>query len=462
MYQLFFYPKTYLLILFFLGVIVFAVQSVVLSTLLSTQRKQKFAILAAEILLLLYIANLSLLAMTVFYNKRYGLIDIASLDVVLKVLGVMILLFWMVWNRNKQRVPYFLFFSLLALLMNEVWYHWHLLALFPLLFHTMKEARYLQKKRKQEISAFSIKEGLDTLPAGLMFCDTQGYIYLINEKMKSWMLLFTNHEFQDGNMFWKKLEKGPIVSAEIQNIEGDILLRTSSQAIRFSKKEFKIKNQAYYEMIAIDVTETMGVFYLLEEEMKKLSKQREEIQELNIKMETLQKEREYVRLRSQIHDILGQKLTAIQRLSHNSVKGDELLSLLEDIMDQIKGNNQGDSKSLFADIKEYFERIGLLICLQGEFPVEEELCFLFLAVLREACTNAIRHAGASEVYVVIEKKELEYKIAISNNGGVPRTSLREGGGLFGIRNRMESIGGSLKVEVIPEFCLMITMPRREI
>ncbi len=175
----------------------------------------------------------------------------------------------------------------------------------------------------------------------------------------------------------------------------------------------------------------------------------------------MRKEQEYIRIRSRVHDVLSQRLTAIQRVSQSKEQIDynTLLFLSQDAINHIKARRGGNAKELFAEIYYYFYKIGLSIELNGNLPDEENLAFLFLAVLRESCTNAIKHAAATRVFVNIEKATEQYRIEITNNGERPRKSLIEGGGLFGIRNRVENAGGSLKVELIPEFSLIIILGR---
>ena len=43
--------------------------------------------------------------------------------------------------------------------------------------------------------------------------------------------------------------------------------------------------------------------------------------------------------------------------------------------------------------------------INGELPTEEKLLKALLAVMREACINAVRHADATVMYVVSEQTE---------------------------------------------------------
>ncbi len=180
-------------------------------------------------------------------------------------------------------------------------------------------------------------------------------------------------------------------------------------------------------------------------------------------MSSLRREQEYSRIRSQVHDVMSQRLTALQRLSKDDNLNDYsvLFSLTRDVINQIKAKRGGDPGELFGETYFYFRKIGLSIELLDELPKEHSIAFMFIAVLREACTNAVKHAGATKVYARIERQKDGYRIEITNNGTRPKKGLVEGGGLFGIRNRVENLGGTLKVEVIPQFSLIITIKGEE-
>ncbi|MGH7813610.1 MAG: sensor histidine kinase [Candidatus Binataceae bacterium] len=77
----------------------------------------------------------------------------------------------------------------------------------------------------------------------------------------------------------------------------------------------------------------------------------------------------------------------------------------------------------------------------------QQVCF---QVVREALSNVIRHARAKSVEVAIEFRNGAARIAISDDGrGLRPATPREGGGLAGIRERLELMGGRLQIESKP-------------
>ncbi len=66
--------------------------------------------------------------------------------------------------------------------------------------------------------------------------------------------------------------------------------------------------------------------------------------------------------------------------------------------------------------------------------------------LREAVTNVVRHAEASECRIVIEAEGANLRVEVADDGR--GGSFREGGGLAGMRARLNAAGGAL--ELLPE------------
>ena len=75
-------------------------------------------------------------------------------------------------------------------------------------------------------------------------------------------------------------------------------------------------------------------------------------------------------------------------------------------------------------------------------PVEQ-LCF---QVVREALANVVRHARAKSVEVTIEKIDAAARVSISDDGHGIESAGNEGVGMAGMRERLELMGGSLRIE----------------
>jgi two-component system sensor histidine kinase DesK len=70
---------------------------------------------------------------------------------------------------------------------------------------------------------------------------------------------------------------------------------------------------------------------------------------------------------------------------------------------------------------------------------------LMAQILREATTNIIRHSGAGECSVVLERTAGGLRLTVEDNGRGAGDS-QEGHGIQGMRRRLEAVGGRLRVE----------------
>ncbi len=93
-------------------------------------------------------------------------------------------------------------------------------------------------------------------------------------------------------------------------------------------------------------------------------------------------------------------------------------------------------------------------CVCIEVPKEEDTTFsvMVFQIIRELLTNIVKHAKADRVEMKISKKNNRFITDISDNGvgfgtdfDPELTGSREGFGLFSIRERLNSFGGSLKM-----------------
>ena len=90
--------------------------------------------------------------------------------------------------------------------------------------------------------------------------------------------------------------------------------------------------------------------------------------------------------------------------------------------------------------------IELQIEVHDRLPVAAEVAAYF--VVSEAVANAAKHAHASAVTVEVTAHDAAIEIAVSDDG-VGGADPNRGSGLLGLRDRMEALGGSLRVTSEP-------------
>lgn len=202
------------------------------------------------------------------------------------------------------------------------------------------------------------------------------------------------------------------------------------------------------------------------------------------------------RLARELHDGIGQVLgylgmqtqTALKWMHDgNDEKAESLLRRLvevakdahADVRESILGlkTGSGEQWSFIPALKEYIDRFQANYGIRAElvlFAGIEENTFdggrgvHLLRAIQEALTNARKHSGAHTLKVCLELDGNKAAITITDDGrGFDVSRLGSGNsghlGLVFMRERMEQIGGSLKIESIPGggTVLKLEVPIRE-
>jgi signal transduction histidine kinase len=183
-------------------------------------------------------------------------------------------------------------------------------------------------------------------------------------------------------------------------------------------------------------------------------------------------EAERKKLARELHDRIGQALTAVQINLQSLQSGhdgapriEESLAIVEDALHQAQDLSLElrpsllDDLGLVAALRWYVDRLArrskLLRCFNAELvdmrvsPEIETACF---RIAQEALTNVVRHAHATTVWVQLETNDTSVELIIRDDGrGFPvrgiigRTGPNMSLGLEGMRERASAIGGLVQI-----------------
>lgn len=103
---------------------------------------------------------------------------------------------------------------------------------------------------------------------------------------------------------------------------------------------------------------------------------------------------------------------------------------------------------------------GVSIQIKGEEPTGSAAELTYVA-MQVCLNNAIQYAKATKLSVSIQKNEDKYSVVIRNNGKPPEKVITEGGGLTNLRCRIENSGGIMTVYSLPEFSLVMDLPKTD-
>jgi two-component system sensor histidine kinase DesK len=184
------------------------------------------------------------------------------------------------------------------------------------------------------------------------------------------------------------------------------------------------------------------------------------LERANSEIERLTQEAERERIARDLHDLLGHTLTVItvkldlarrllsqdsDRARNEIVEAEQTArNALAEVREAVSGYRAGGLGAeiglarrslLSADVK-------LTTTLSPVNLSASQISVLSLA-LREAVTNVVRHAHATGCHVALVEKDGAVHFTIEDNG--VGGEIREGNGLRGMQERVQSIGGAVKL-----------------
>jgi len=330
---------------------------------------------------------------------------------------------------------------------------------------------------KKKTSAKMIKKAIDSYPGGICFSALDGRVILVNEKMNQLALELTGHTILNAKATWEELTnfanngkaeklnqswlpKDP--DNENGSTHQQLFFRFSDNSVWRFELRFLDSNTVQVE--AAEITE----LYRLSEELYENTIRLQEIQKrqkaLLDSIVEINLNKEILAAKMHIHDELGHCLLATtkaiteDRLAENAdVLRENWNSAIHDFSNISTVWTVPDS-SLQSELMQVAELIGCKVIFLGEQPTQRKALQLLYAAIREALTNAVRHANATGLMVKIEQDEKNYHIEISDNGGVSVSSITEGNGLSALRQRLEQEGATLKVLCDNSVSLLVDIP----
>ena len=195
-----------------------------------------------------------------------------------------------------------------------------------------------------------------------------------------------------------------------------------------------------------------------------------EQQNVEIRMATL-KERN--RIAREIHDNVGHMLTrAILQTGALKVleKEEELKEQLNDLQQtlNVAMNNirnsvhdlHDDSINLEKAVKELimaFPKLDIDFEYEVENQIDKNIKYGFLAIIKEALTNTLKHSNGNKVKIEIVENPGFYKLVVTDNGTEIQENFVGGMGISSIQERVETLNGVLRISTDNGFRITITI-----
>lgn len=237
----------------------------------------------------------------------------------------------------------------------------------------------------------------------------------------------------------------------------------------FDKEEIELLEEA-----AGDVSFALGVFereFLRKKAEQEIVIKNEELKKLSSHLQNIREE-ERTYIAREIHDELGQELTALKMdidwLKHT--QPDQVVNSKLDAMLQLTDRTINTVRRIASDLRpgilddlgllaaiewkcsDFHEKSGLKCVFNSNIPerdFENNFSINVFRILQESMTNILRHANAEKVEIKIRETGTEFIMEITDDGkGIDDRDLskRKSLGIIGMKERAALLGGVLLVE----------------
>ena len=299
---------------------------------------------------------------------------------------------------------------------------------------------YFRYYKKETITDFSIKKVIDECEFGILVLKGKK-TKLINNKM---------YEILDK----LNIKKGYVTNIIRQSI--DQLDKNYCVKVEDKYYVFVINNN---EIITFDITEEYKLHQKLNGQNKKLKENNKKILLSIDNIEELEKEKNLLKLKNKYHDILGQNLSILQQYLNKEKISQENFEEIKFMIQKmfIDIEDTDDTNTNLENLIKIHKKNGTDIIIDGKLPQNKETAKVFFEIIREATTNAIRHAGSSKVFVNIKETLEETYMIITNDGRKPNEFITENQGIKDMRRKVKKLGGMFYISTVPEFSVNISI-----
>lgn len=192
------------------------------------------------------------------------------------------------------------------------------------------------------------------------------------------------------------------------------------------------------------------------------------------------------RIAREIHDNVGHMLSrsilmvgALKAVNHNEqleLPLEQLDQTLNEAMTNVRESvhdlhdESVNLKEVLESLTEEFTFCPVQLEYDMGYDLPKEIKYSFIAIVKEALNNVMRHSNATNVHVLVREHPWLYQLIIEDNGsvgdagsGMRNMKEAESGGI-GIQNmqeRVRMLGGTMQVKQKDGFRIFITVPKKK-
>lgn len=321
------------------------------------------------------------------------------------------------------------------------------------------------RRIKKSVTRLSIKEAVDFFPGGILYANEKGRTLIANPTMNRLLSALNVNSASDALPLWETLMKlQDSYNIGVQALDDKLLIRLrNAGSWLFSKQTVLVHKKKYIQLLAIDITDEDVLTRKMEEANHALEEIGRELAASLNNIEQLEKEREILRMKTRVHDILGQRLSILSRLLESDTETIDIVKnikpLLTDLTRAITENADASAQYLLSSLNQSFALIRTAIHMKGALPPDQKAAMAFAEIIRECSTNAVRHADAKNVYIELTETADKYMLVAGNDGTPPSEPIIEGSGIAGMRRQVHALSGEFTVVPAPRFQINVYVPK---
>ena len=270
------------------------------------------------------------------------------------------------------------------------------------------------------ISRNAVKEGFDTLPAAICYFDRNGLLRLINHRMQEIAAVLCGRDLQTFTDLEQAL-RSPGGGVRLRDEAARIYAFPDGTVYHFTVRPVQDKyGIPYTEVMATDVTQLAALHTALQQENERLADANRRAKRLYDNMPDIVREEEILKMKMRVHDDIGHTLLAarralrhehdLARIKSEAAKWESSISLL------CRTRQENAAEDPLSYMQRRAAVLGAAVQLRGVYPAARATRELYALILRECTSNAVRHAGATELYADSEHRPQEWHLCITNNG----------------------------------------------
>lgn len=293
---------------------------------------------------------------------------------------------------------------------------------------------YYKYLKKETINDFSIKKVIDTSEFGILVLKGKK-VELIN------------------NTMYEILRKLEIKKDYITNIKKCSKEQLNGNYVIAIKGKYYVFAIDKNEIIAFDITKEYTLENELNEQNKKIKNSNNELILGIENIEELEREKNILKLKNKYHDILGQNLSVLhqylnkQNISKESFE--EIKFMIKKMFIDIEDTE--NSNINLQNLIKIHKNNGTNISVIGKLPQSQAIAKVFFEIIREATTNAIKHAGSTNIFVEITETLEKITMIITNDGKKSNEFITENEGIKGMRSKINKLNGMFYIQTVPQF-----------